>query len=595
MVVILAVGLGGAADEVPVGVVDAAVRLRAVARGRLGILAVAVDIAGDGVFHDDVGSVNVRAEDGDRGGPGRGVDACLDFYRPVAVIREAELRPAPADRGVEAGGQIAHGEVVAAACVNLEVCKQRGVVERAGDLADAAADLLHDLAAGVCARGLIAARGGALAEGLVVVKLLAGHEHDAVYGLAGELHVVYAVGAAAAQAGHDRLAEIDGEEQLLIVLGRILGLGYLAGYLDRVARAGGIPEAAGLGLVEVHAVDGGDNLVRLGVIARVLRLAEDRVVQAVDVQRLGLGLAGRVVKRAVAPLGQGLADEARELVDVYAHAVRALDHADDALVLVQLHAGALEVAEDVRDRAGDEGAHRLLVHLYPHLGAAAGDEAPQIAREAVEEMALVAVVIGRLRGLLRRDGGPGLRRRHRERVLHGQRDRDRLVLVRPAGDLELVGRLGEGHASDVDAADGYVGVNRVRAGDVGGEGRHAYGQRRKDAGADYDRLLPRAGALLRLCRARAGGGALLLLRRALGLGVVLPGPLGGVFLIGPAAGPVGLPAGPGAGLVGLGCAYRLKVRGVAADMAMAAVVSKEFHFIVLIHVHMPASSGRAYI
>ena len=45
-------------------------------------------------------------------------------------------------------GEVGHGEVMAAAYVYLEVREQRGVVERAGHLAYAAADLLHDLAAG---------------------------------------------------------------------------------------------------------------------------------------------------------------------------------------------------------------------------------------------------------------------------------------------------------------------------------------------------------------------------------------------------------------------------------------------------------------
>ena len=164
VVVVFAVGLGGAAYQGAVGGVDAAVGLRAVAGGDVGVLAVAVHVAGDGVLHDHIGPVRVCANYMHGDGVVYRVHAGLYLDRPLAVVGKAELGAAPADRGVQAGGQVADAEVVADAGVYLQVCQQRCVIEGAGDLADAAADLLHHLAAGVGARGLIAALRGALAR-----------------------------------------------------------------------------------------------------------------------------------------------------------------------------------------------------------------------------------------------------------------------------------------------------------------------------------------------------------------------------------------------------------------------------------------------
>lgn len=207
------------------------------------------------------------------------------------------------------------------------------------------------------------------------------------------------------------------------------GSGYLGRYLHGLADLGGVPKALSLGGVEVHAGHALGHLAALLVVGRADGLAVHGVVEAVHVQLLALRVGHLVLKRAVAALSQGGADKRGQLVHVYADAGRALDHTDDLLLLVHLHTGGLEVVEYIRDRALHKAAHGGLVDVYLHFHARAGDHAAYVAAKAGEDVAVVAVVVGRLRGLLSRDGSPGLRGLDCKRALHRQGHGHRLVLV----------------------------------------------------------------------------------------------------------------------------------------------------------------------
>ena len=135
---VLAVSLYLLGEQRAVLVVHVPVGRGLVAGGRLGVIAVAVHQPG-GVGHLHIAAGLVGADDVDGDGVLRRVDGGDYLDGPVAVVRELELRAAPADRGVQSRGQIADGEVVAGARVYLEVRQQRRVVERGAHLAYAAA------------------------------------------------------------------------------------------------------------------------------------------------------------------------------------------------------------------------------------------------------------------------------------------------------------------------------------------------------------------------------------------------------------------------------------------------------------------------
>ena len=104
---------------------------------------------------------------------------------------------------------------------------------------------------------------------------------------------------------------------------------------------GGVPEPARLGLVEVHAGDGGDYLVRLGVVFRALGLMAEALVQAVHVPAPRPRPRRGCIERAVAPRGKGGADALRERRGVYPQVLRALYDADNGVLLVELDAARL--------------------------------------------------------------------------------------------------------------------------------------------------------------------------------------------------------------------------------------------------------------
>ncbi len=72
-------------------------------------------------------------------------------------LREGEIRPAPAHRGVAAGnGHIARVKHMGVPQHDLQIAQQRRVIQRGRHLADAAADGRDGLAAGVGRGGLVA-------------------------------------------------------------------------------------------------------------------------------------------------------------------------------------------------------------------------------------------------------------------------------------------------------------------------------------------------------------------------------------------------------------------------------------------------------
>ena len=440
-----AVGLERVADLLAVLIVD-----RAVGRGTQAV---------GGVAHLDVAAVHIRAPDLDR--DAAVLDIRLDLDRIVAVVRKLELRPAPADRGVHAGLDIGHGEVVAGAGVDLEVRDHGAVVQRGRHLADAAADLLHDLAVGISA-GLLEAVGlRALADDVVIRKRLAGLENDAVDLLGGELHVRDAVAAAAGERGGLR-GELVGQEVLLQTLLRHLGLRERGRDGDGIAVGGRVPQGLGGGHVKLDtdlALGGG---LGLGVVACVDRVAADGVVQllqrhlviAAHVDRVGrrAELAGADVAEHAVGDGGGVERD---------HA-RALDDEDGAVRLVDLDAAGGEADVDLGGLALDARAQGVGVHVGKVVR---GDVMPlegaaQPREEVGEHIAAAAVGIGRLGGGIGRGVKADLRRGDGDRPVAGEgHGEHRGAHIVPAGGADGVRRGGLRHAADVRAADRDVREN----------------------------------------------------------------------------------------------------------------------------------------
>ena len=162
MEVIEAVSLVGAAYELAVLVVNKAV----------GGCGGAVCALRGGVAHLNIASVNVGAPYFNRKLAAGAF--CNDFNRQVTAVFEFELGTAPADRCVKTCWQVSDGEMVAVTGGDFEVCIKCGAVECGGNLADAAANFLHDLSACVCGSGLEACCGGALTYNIVVGEYFAG-------------------------------------------------------------------------------------------------------------------------------------------------------------------------------------------------------------------------------------------------------------------------------------------------------------------------------------------------------------------------------------------------------------------------------------
>ena len=77
---------------------------------------------------------------------------------------------------------------------NFQIGKQCAAIQRGGDLTDAAANLIHQIVAGICRGGLVALCGGAFAQSVVEGEGLAGVQHDAVQRLTCQLQIRGAVG-----------------------------------------------------------------------------------------------------------------------------------------------------------------------------------------------------------------------------------------------------------------------------------------------------------------------------------------------------------------------------------------------------------------
>ena len=459
-----AVGLERVADLVAVLIIDGAVGRGAQALGR--------------VAHLDIAAVNIRAPDLDR--DTAVLHGGLDLDRVVAVIRELELRPAPADRGVHAGFDIAHGEVVAGAGVDFQIGDHGAVIQRGRHLADAAADLLHDLAAGI-GPGLLEAVGlRALADDVVIRERLAGLENDAVDLLGGELHVRDAVAAAAGERG-GLGGELIGQEVLLQLLLRHFRLRERGRDGDGVAGGRRVPQGLGGSDVKLNAdlaLGGG---LGLGVVARVDRIAADGVVQllqrhlviAAHIDRVGrrAELAGADVAEHALGNGGGVERD---------HA-RALDDADGAVRLVDLDAAGGEADVDLGGLALDARAQGIGVHVGEVVRGdiMALEGAVQPCEEIREHIAAAAVGIGRLGGGIGRGVKADLRRGDGDgpvtREGHGEHRGARIV---PPGGADGIRRGGLRHAADVGAADRDVREN----GALFRHEHHADGARRHEDG-----------------------------------------------------------------------------------------------------------------
>ena len=113
-------------------------------------------------------------------------DAGVDPQGIIRVVAELKVQRPPIDRGVLPGGHIVHKVHVLGACDDLKVGHQGAAVDGGGHLTHAAAQRIGGLAVKIDRGVLISLGGGALAHGVVEGEHLAGVEHRAVNGLAGQ-------------------------------------------------------------------------------------------------------------------------------------------------------------------------------------------------------------------------------------------------------------------------------------------------------------------------------------------------------------------------------------------------------------------------
>ena len=285
-------------------------------------------------FIGAVGHLDIRTVD--VGAPELDIDAAvfhggLNTDWVIPVVDKAKIRRRPADRGIESGRNVADAEIVAQPVGDFEICQQRAVIQCGADLTDAAADLLHHLAAGIRAGRQIARGRRALAEGRVIGKAVAGVEHDAVDGSSRTPDVVDTIAAAAGQAGAF-LAQAVGKQHGIELLGGDLRLGHDDGDAHHVAVVGLLPQALCLVHVKVDAVDMLRGRFGLRIVHGVLRLAGNGVVQLPDIQICACLHVDAAVDGGVVVRQQRVGHLIAELLFIHRNAVGALYDGDVFLI-----------------------------------------------------------------------------------------------------------------------------------------------------------------------------------------------------------------------------------------------------------------------
>ncbi len=269
--------------------------------------------------HLHVGVVGLGAHDG-YGQLAVGV-AHVNADGIAGVVLEPELRPAPADGGVHAQGDVTGIEAVVVPLYNFQIGQECGQIDGAGHLADAAAHRVHRLAVDIGGRLPEAPLPGPLAHHFVIVEYVPIVENRAVHRLSGQLHVALARAAAADVGGsggqhvpeQHRLQLLGGQggiDGLRRQLHPLAGLGRIQHKGRRLGVQGDahvsvhhlpgscvIPGRAGLRLeIRCHLVQvqllGGQVLHRSLHRLRALLQTGQRLHQAVLIQSLSIGGLG---------------------------------------------------------------------------------------------------------------------------------------------------------------------------------------------------------------------------------------------------------------------------------------------------------------
>ena len=164
----------------------------------------------------------------------------------------------------------------------LEIHVEGGVVDGGRHLAHAAAQVVHAGAAvGVDGGGAVALFGGALAHHVVEGEDLAGVDDGAIDCLAGQAEILGAVGNLGVDAG--AAFELGAEHLVVEGLGVQRRLGLQQGNGEGVALVGAGNLSFGGLQIEAVAADALEDGVGLFVIAGVLDLAHQCLMEAVDV------------------------------------------------------------------------------------------------------------------------------------------------------------------------------------------------------------------------------------------------------------------------------------------------------------------------
>ena len=363
---------------------------------------------------------------------------------------------------------------MAGALKHLEVGAEHGVVQRGRGLADAAADLLYDLAVIVGGGVIKACLRCALTDGAVEGELFAGHQNQPVKLVGNQGDVVDAPHAAAAIGG--LFTQKIAKQQLFERLGADFRLRIFDGNRDHCGGFCTLPELFRLLRIHVKTDDFGYDFIFVAIIIGVLRLNVNSLGERLEVRSGDRFAREAAVEYAVAAEQCG-AHLLKQSVAVDAHLPAAFEHGQNLLFLVDL-IGALggfflkELCALVRLFA-DVG---LVEHDLPRGDVYRMGQTVEIGQQCVQIAALVAVGIGELCQLLGGITGAGIVVVQIKADAGGQIDRQRAaVCIVPAlvaqflRDL-LTAQTAHGQIADAHVLKGSFACQQAMPGDDGSDG-----------------------------------------------------------------------------------------------------------------------------
>ena len=281
---------------------------------------------------------------------------------------------------------------------HLQVRAQHGHIQRGGGLADAAAELVNDLAVDICVRRLISARLGAFSDHTVIRKFIAWVEYGPVDGRRRQIDVVGARGIALVQVGH-RLRQRIPKQLFLQVRRRHLGR--RGRDRDGIALLRPIPhDLPRLVDIELHAgLFRHNGFAVLFIDRRAHRLADHLLGDLIHIDRRRLGQLGRNLIRLEIHQADLFRQRLLDRVRVELHA--RLAGMDGHGIRANVPSGFYRLGQRLRGDVGQCLFQPLLIHGGRQLRLAPAENRCDHIPHAGQRVARASDRIGVLRGLRR--------------------------------------------------------------------------------------------------------------------------------------------------------------------------------------------------